>query len=85
MTTAAALLFLLAAAAFIGWLVMCFLQFLAHSAIFGGLGLALADIASVVPGELGIVMMMALMAAMALSGLAMFRGWREGIKRVGLA
>ena len=64
---------------------MCFLQFLAQSAIRSGCGLALMDIAQFVPGDLAIIMMMALMAAMMASAFLAWRGWQDAMKRLHLA
>ena len=85
MTAAAILILTAGVVAVMAWIVVAFLQFLAHASIFSGLSLALIDIAQFVPGDVGIYMMAALMAAMVLSSIAAWRGWRAGLARVGMA
>lgn len=85
MTSAFLLLIAAGAAAAVIWLVSCFLQFLMHGAILGGTGLAIADIAPYVQGDVGIFMMAALMAVVLLEGRNAWLGFKAGITRTGFA
>lgn len=85
MTSAVLLLATAGAAAAVLYVLMCFLQFLAQSAICSGCGLALIDIAQFVPGDIGIIMMTALMASMMTSAFLAWRGWQDAMKRLHLA
>lgn len=84
MTSAFLLLIAAGAAAAIIWLVSCFLQFLMHGAILGGTGLAIADIAPYIEGDVGVFMMAALMAVMLFQAWNAWQGFKAGMTRVGM-